>query len=306
MNSKYISMIGARTLEGKILKGVSGFYYVLESSGRIYECKARGRFRNDGVTPLPGDNVVFSADSGGNGYIEEIQARRNELKRPRVANVDVIAIVASAGKPKIDFMLCDKLIVAAMKEDIEPIMIINKCDSADEPGKEKLLLEYGKACDTICVSAATKEGIDVLKNRLKGKCTCFAGQSAAGKSSLLNAMFSELSLETGGMSKKTDRGKHTTRHAELLLLEDFSGTAVDTPGFSFLEPEKILPQELAGYYKDIEPYSHECRFSTCLHSNEPDCSVKEAVGKGLINKNRYSRYLELLKEIQEKRQRQYD
>jgi ribosome biogenesis GTPase len=299
-------MNGAKTLEGKILKGVGGFYYVLEKNGNIYECKARGRFRKDGVTPLPGDNVIFSVDSESYGFIEELLPRKNELKRPRVANIDVVAIVASAGKPKIDAMLCDKLIVSALKAEIVPIMVINKCDTADESEKENLFLEYGNACDTICVSAAAKEGLDELKKRLIGKCTCFAGQSAAGKSSLLNAMFGELSLETGGLSKKTDRGKHTTRHAELLLLEGFSGTAVDTPGFSFLEPEEILPEELAYYYKDIEPYSHDCRFSSCLHAGEPDCSVKAALENGLINKNRYSRYIELLKEIQEKRQRQYD
>ncbi len=299
-------MNGVKTLKGKILKGVGGFYYVLEMAGRIYECKARGRFRNDGVTPLPGDNVIFSADSEGYGFIEELMPRKNELKRPRVANVDIVAIVASAGKPKIDVMLCDKLIVSALKADIEPIMVINKCDTADESEKENLFLEYGKACDTIFVSAATKEGLDELKKILIGKCSCFAGQSAAGKSSLLNAMFTELNLETGGLSKKTDRGKHTTRHAELLLLEGFSGTAVDTPGFSFLESEEILPEELAYYYKDIEPFTHDCKFSSCLHKGEPDCSVKTALKNGLINKNRYLRYLELLKEIQEKRQRQYD
>ena len=293
-------------MQGKILKGVGGFYYVLEDGGKIYECKARGRFRNDGVTPLPGDNVVFSADNEGYGFIEEIKERKNELKRPRVANVDVIAIVASAGKPKIDTMLCDKLIIAALKDGIEPVMVINKCDTADELQKSKLLLEYYKACDTICVSAATNEGLNDLKKRLKGRCTCFAGQSAAGKSSLLNAIFSELRLETGGLSKKTDRGKHTTRHAELLLLEGFEGTAVDTPGFSFLEPDEIEPAELIKYYKDIEPYAKACRFTSCLHLDEPECSVKDAVEKGFVNKNRYSRYVDLLKDIQEKRQRQYD
>ena len=247
-------MNGAKTLEGKILKGVGGFYYVLAADGQIHECRARGRFRNERVTPLPGDNVVFSKD-GRLGYIEELKKRKNELKRPRVANVDVIAIVVSAEKPKIDAMLCDKLIVYALKEGIEPVLVINKCDLAKD--NEELFLEYSRACDTICVSAATKQGIEELKERLKGKCTCFAGQSAVGKSSLLNAMFSELSLETGGLSKKAGRGKHTTRHAELLLLDGFEGKAVDTPGFSFMEPEKFEPQELSQYYKDFEPYAQE-------------------------------------------------
>lgn len=292
--------------KGKILKGVGGFYYVLDAEGRIHESKARGRFRKDGITPLPGDNVDFVLEDGSYGFIEEILPRRNELTRPRVANVDMTAIVVSANKPKIDALLCDKLLVSIKKQGIKPLMLINKCDTADEELIVAIEREYHDACYTLRVSAKTGQGIDVLKQQLAGKCTCFAGQSAAGKSSILNALFSGLNLQTGGLAKKTDRGKHTTRHAELLLLDGFSGTVVDTPGFSFFDNADILPESLCDYYDDMSPYANTCRFTSCLHADEPDCSVKDALGKGKINHNRYERYRIILKELQEKRARQYD
>lgn len=292
--------------KGKILKGVGGFYYVLDENNVIHECKARGRFRKDGVTPLPGDNVDFALEDGSYGFIEEIEPRKNELTRPRIANIDMAAIVVSATKPKIDYMLCDKLLVSINKVGIKPLLIINKCDTATEKQIEAIQCEYDNACDTLLVSAVTKDGLDQLKQKLSSCCTCFAGQSAAGKSSILNALFPDLDLATGGLSKKTARGKHTTRHAELLLLNDFSGTVVDTPGFSFFDNADIAPEELYQYYNDILPYTGQCKFSSCVHADEPVCSVKDALRQGKINNNRYQRYLELLKELQEKRLRQYD
>lgn len=292
--------------KGKILKGVGGFYTVLSQDHQIHTCKARGRFRKDGVTPLPGDNVQFAFQDGAEGFIEEIAPRKNELIRPRVANVDMVAIVVSANKPKIDYMLCDKLIIAAKIQGIIPLIVINKCDTATEQQIDLIYEEYRKACNVLRVSALTKEGLAELREQLKHKCTCFAGQSAAGKSSILNALFSSLDLETGGMSKKTDRGKHTTRHAELLLFEDFSGTVVDTPGFSFFDNDEILPENLDVYYDDIMKYASGCKFTSCTHAHEPNCSVKDAVNKGLISNNRYQRYLEILKELYEKRSKKYD
>lgn len=306
MSSSYTLQKRKCRMKGKILKGIGGFYYVLDEEGTIFECKARGRFRKDGVTPLPGDNVEFSIDKDDYGFIEEILSRVNELKRPRVANVDMAAIVASAGVPNIDAVLCDKLLIYAYKYNIEPLLIINKSDTVSEKKIEQLISEYKDACDIISVSAKTKQGLDELKLKLTNKCTCFAGQSAAGKSSILNALFADLDLKTGGMSKKTDRGRHTTRHAELLLLEGFGGTVVDTPGFSFLETDDILPEELKSYYPDFAEYADSCRFNSCLHENEPSCSIKQAVQDNLINNKRYQRYLKILKELQEKRQRQYD
>ena len=293
-------------LKGKILKGIGGFYYVLDENKIIHECKAAGRFRKEGVTPLPGDNVIFVPEGDSYGFIEQIEDRINLLTRPRVANVDMVAIVVSAGKPNIDRILCDKLLVSFIKSNITPLMVINKIDTVDEKQIEGIKLEYENACNTVCVSAKTGEGLSELKMLLQDKCTCFAGQSAAGKSTLLNALFSELDLETGGMSKKTARGKHTTRHAELLLPRDFEGTAVDTPGFSFFDNTDLLPEDLYKYYPDIEPYSHACKYPSCIHTVEPQCSVKDALEQGLINKSRYDRYVTLLNELQEKRQRQYD
>jgi len=291
---------------GKILKGIGGFYYVLDEQRHIHECKARGRFRKDGVTPLPGDDVAFVLEGESYGFIEEILPRRNELVRPRVANIDMAAIVASADKPLIDYMLVDKLLISIVKAQAEPLLVINKCDTAHDDMIEEIRAQYQDACSTVLVSAATGEGLDTLKERLRGKCTCFAGQSAAGKSSLLNALFDGLSLETGGLAKKTDRGKHTTRHAELLLLSDFSGTVVDTPGFSFFDGADIAPEALYTYYDDIAPYADTCRFTSCVHAGEPGCGVKQAVEKGEINADRYQRYVALLKELQERKARRYD
>lgn len=292
---------------GTILKGIGGFYYVRDIEGHIHECKARGRFRNDNVTPLPGDRVQYSTTEGAYGFIEEICERRNLLQRPHVANIDQAAIVMSVQKPKADCLLCDKLVVQCKMADIIPLLVFNKCDAADDESINVLLKEYQNVCSCVFVSAATGEGLDDLKSHLKDRSTCFAGQSAVGKSSILNALFSELSLETGGLSKKTDRGRHTTRHAELLVMDDISGMVVDTPGFSFLENGDLQPEDLGYYYDDMRPFAQNCRFNnSCLHAEEPNCGVKEAVAKGLISEGRYKRYLTILKELKEKRLREYD
>lgn len=288
---------------GKILKGVGGFYTVQDADGKQYECRACGRFRNEGETPLPGDAVEFSPETA---YIEQILPRFSELKRPRVANVDMVAIIASAEKPKIDTLLCDKLIISARRNGIEPLLVLNKCDAAEQSDIEKICADYHSAVDTLYVSARTGFGLIELKEKLSGKCTCFAGQSAVGKSSLLNALFPGLTLKTDGLSRKTDRGKHTTRHAELLVPEEFYGTVVDTPGFSFFENDEIEPEALWEYCDDIRPFGGGCRYPSCLHAGEPDCSVKQAVQQGDISQTRYDRYLEILKELKEKRDKKYD
>jgi len=288
---------------GKILKGVGGFYTVSGADGKEYECKACGRFRVEGETPLPGDEVDISPETA---YIEKILPRRSELKRPRVANVDTVALVVSAGKPKIDALLCDKLILSARRSGIYPLLVINKCDTALSEDIESIQADYQNAVDIICVSAKTGLGIEKLKSMLSGHCACFAGQSAAGKSSLLNAMFPELALRTDGLSRKTDRGKHTTRHAELLVPQGFNGMVFDTPGFSFFESDEIQPEALWEYYADMRPYGGTCRYPSCLHAGEPDCSICDAVRRGEISSNRYQRYLEILQELKEKRDKKYD
>lgn len=295
-------MTDARFSEGKIIRGVGGFYYISDSEGRIHECRARGIFRKKGITPLIGDNVYFSVG----GFIEEIGVRKNELKRPRVANIDLAAIVVSAEKPEIDYMLCDKLLIHIKSANIRPLLIINKCDAADTDCIEKISNEYKNACETVRVSASTGMGLKDLSKALSGSCTCMAGQSAAGKSSILNALSPGLKLETGGLSRKTDRGIHTTRTARLLTIEGISGTIVDTPGFSALEALQIPPEQLSAYYDDMLYFSGRCRFSMCVHENEPDCAVKEAVKHNMLSSTRYERYLEILKEIKEMRLTRYD
>lgn len=290
---------------GTILKGVGGFYYVRDANEEIIECKACGRFRNEGVTPLPGDHVIFSVNPEGTGYIESISPRRNELRRPRVANIDMVAIVMSLHKPRPDCLLCDKLIVEAKRSSILPLLVLNKSDTATSDYAE-LRDQYSGVCGYLCVSAQTGNGLEALREQLKERCTCFAGQSAVGKSSILNALFPWLGLEIGGLSKKTDRGKHTTRHAELLVMSDIRGMVVDTPGFSFLESGKLEPMELQQYYDDMLAFSGHCRFTSCLHADEPECGVKYAVEKGLINKQRYQRYLTILYELKDRRSREYD
>lgn len=292
-----------QNITGKILKGIGGFYTVMDVNGKQYECKACGRFRNEGETPLPGDNVEFSPHTA---YIEQILPRRSELKRPRVANVDMVAIVASLVKPKIDALLCDKLIISAWLNGIKPLLVINKCEAAAKDDIEKVCADYRGAVDTLCVSARTGLGLDEFKERLSNKCVCFAGQSAVGKSSLLNALFPGLTLKTDGLSRKTDRGKHTTRHAELMVPEGFPGTVVDTPGFTFFENDDIEPEELWKYYDDMRPFGGNCRYPSCLHTGEPDCGVKQALQRGDISEARYARYLEILKELKEKRDKKYD
>jgi ribosome biogenesis GTPase len=290
-------------MNGTILKGVGGFYTVSGADGNEYECKACGRFRVEGETPLPGDEVEISPETA---YIEKILPRRSELKRPRVANVDAVAIVVSAGKPKIDALLCDKLLVSARRSGIYPLLVINKCDTALPEDIESIRTDYRNAVDIVCVSAKTGLGIKELKSRLSGHCACLAGQSAVGKSSLLNAIFPELALRTDGLSRKTDRGKHTTRHTELLVPSGFNGMVFDTPGFSFFETDEIQPEALWEYYADMRPYSGGCRYPSCLHAGEPDCGVREALQRGDISQTRYQRYLEILQELKEKRDRKYD
>ncbi|BDF58304.1 putative ribosome biogenesis GTPase RsgA [Christensenellaceae bacterium] len=226
--------------------------------------------------------------------------RDNQLVRPAVANIDSVILVVSAGKPDIDFLLCDKMLVQADRLHIHPVLAINKTDLDRE--NASAINEQYSYYDTIYVSALEKHGIDELKDIIRGKCVCLAGQSAVGKSSLVNALSEELQLETGAMSRKTERGKHTTRQAELIYLQDINAYIVDTPGFSMFDLSGMEKIELGQYYRDIAEYAGECRFSSCVHNQEPGCAVKAAVERGEINPNRYERYLKLLNLIGERKE----
>lgn len=294
-----------RIKKGKILKGVGGFYTVLAEDGGRITCKARGIFRKEGVIPLPGDEVTVSLEQKNAAVISEIMPRKNELLRPAVSNVDVLLIVVSASEPVPDFELVDKLLLYCVKQGIEPIIAVNKCDGGSGSEYDEVVLQYKEAVDSIVqVSAATGFGLDGLKALIANRTVCLAGQSAVGKSSLINALLG-LDLETGELSKKTERGRHTTRHAEFILTPE-GGMIADTPGFSLLESVKLEPEEIPPMYPEFSEVSGTCRFPGCMHVSEPGCAVKEKLHAGGINEKRYSRYVKIINEAIEARRHKYD
>ena len=291
---------------GIILKGVGGFYTVL-SDGMSFVCKARGLFRKQNQTPIVGDNVSFSLNADGEtGYLLSIEARKNELIRPMVANIDKLFIVVSASKPAVDLLLVDKLLLCCEKLRIEPVLIINKCDDADAAAIDGIRKEYSLTGYRIyTVSAVTGDGIEALRSELEGSVVCFAGQSAVGKSSLLNALIPGMKLEVGELSRKTERGRHTTRHAELIPIGN-GGAVLDTPGFSLLENIECEPEEIKNLYPELRRHVFECRFSGCLHISEPGCAVKEEIVGRDFDSERYNRYVRLVKEAMENRKHKYE
>lgn len=288
--------------QGILLKGVGSFYEVLTESGERVTSKAKGSFRREGLVPTVGDRVVIERNEQGYAKLTEILPRKNLLVRPAVANVDQLLIVVSASVPEPDWLLLDRLIISAKRMGIEPVPVLNKIDTADASVREQFRTEY-RAFDTIEVSAKTHEGIAALSVRLRGRVTCFAGQSAVGKSSLLNALFPDLKLETGELSRKTERGRHTTRHAELWPFEN--GTVLDTPGFSMFETECLEQNELDACYPEFQSAS-PCRFPGCMHISEPDCGVKPLLTNGEMSRGRYERYKEIALDYQMRRKHRYD
>lgn len=280
--------------DGMILKGIGGFYYVMTENGLI-ECRARGLFRKDKHIPLPGDRVKISLTKEDEqvGYVEEILPRINRIERPAVANADKVIIVTSATSPMPDLLLIDKLLLAFRMKKIEAHIFINKIDLDSEKTYLSYMEEYSKAGYNI-LSGCTLGGEipNNLRNLFKSGITVLAGQSGVGKSTILNAVFRDLIMETGVVSEKIGRGKHTTRHAELIPLKD-GGFIVDTPGFSSFEISEINENEIVNSYDEFDGYIENCRFKGCNHVNEPNCAVKNAVEEGYINKNRYLRYVQL-------------
>jgi ribosome biogenesis GTPase len=278
----------------------------MDEAGEEHVCKAAGRFRYENIEPLPGDEVEYISESGQEyGFIEGICERSNALVRPPVANITQLVIALAVKNPMPDLLLVDKMLVQAAKKGIQAVLFINKTDIAGEEPAGRIADQYKGVCDTIMGSAVTGAGLDSLKALLKGRITCFAGQSAVGKSSVLNALIPSLHMKTGGTSRKTERGRHTTRHVELIFSDEIEGGVFDTPGFSMYE-ETEEPENLGLYYPDFAPYLGMCRFNSCVHANEPGCAVKEAVSQGKIHIERYERYLRLLQELKEKRANKYD
>lgn len=288
---------------GIIMKGIGGFYYVLCEEA-VYECKARGIFRKDDIAPLPGDKVEISIIDYEKklGSIVKIYPRLSRLVRPAVANVDQVVVIIAVKSPEPDFLLLDKLLVTSEKDNINAIICINKIDLDISHEHERIVENYSKAgYKLILTSLKTNEGFDDFRQALKGRISVFAGQSGVGKSTILNTIMDTFVMKTGTLSEKIGRGKHTTRHAELIPLID-GGYIVDTPGFSTFELLDIDYKDLQNYYHEFSDFKDNCRFTGCSHVNEPDCRVKNEVNSGSISKERYERYVELffyLKRIDE-------
>ena len=292
-------------INGKIIKGIGGFYYVDTEKG-LYECRARGIFRKNKITPLVGDRVSISVvdEENKKGVVEEIEKRDTELVRPPIANVDKALIVFAIKNPAPNLSLLDRFIVLAEKENLEIVIVFTKVDlDADGELLEELKSIYEvSGYKVIPVSNKLKLNIDKIKEELKENTVVFAGPSGVGKSSLLNEVDQNFELKTGEVSDKIKRGKHTTRHAELLKLE-CGGMVADTPGFSSLTLDDTDESELKEYFIEFDKYD-DCRFgSRCIHENEPSCAVKEAVENGEISKKRYESYIQLLNEIRSEKRR---
>lgn len=290
--------------EGKIIKALSGFYYVL-SNDRIVQCRGRGVFRKNKITPLVGDEVVFQAENDIEGYIMEVKERKNELVRPPIANVDQAILVFSAVEPDFSTSLLDRFLVLIEYNRIRPLICITKMDLTDDDEKKEIehyAKEYRTAgYNVLLTSSETEEGIKELLPFIKGGISVFAGQSGVGKSSLLNVLRPDLSIKTNEISTHLGRGKHTTRHVELLPVEN--GLVADTPGFSSLEFTDIEPEELNDCFPEIQKLSEECKFRGCFHVSEPKCAVKKSKESGELPAYRYEHYLEFLQEIKDRKPR---
>lgn len=290
-------------LEGKIIKGIGGFYYVNVVGNGLYECRARGLFRNQKIKPLVGDMVVLETEENREfaGYIIEMKPRKNSFIRPAVANIDQAIIIFAAAQPSPNLNLLDRFTVMMEKAEIELLICFNKCDLVQKEEIERLRKIYKASCFQVCfVSAEMKQGIEEIKSQLKNKTTILAGPSGVGKSTMINLLVPNAHMETGQISKKIERGKHTTRHSELFLAEE-NTYLLDTPGFSTFYLEDIEANEVRFYFPEIAKVEGNCRFQGCVHIKEPDCRVKELLEQGIISQERYHNYVLLYKELKDKK-----
>ena len=286
-------------MQGKIVKGISGFYYVHVVGTGIYECKAKGVFRNRKVKPLVGDNVeiVVLDEEKHLGNVEEILPRKNELIRPAVSNINMALVIFAAAKPDPNFNLLDRFLCMMEYQKVPVTICFNKCDLVSEEEKEKLWQIYAPAgYDILFTSVKTGENIDNLKALLVDKTTTVAGPSGVGKSSLINELQTGVRMQTGAISDKIGRGKHTTRHSEIISIGQDT-YIMDTPGFSSMDLPGFEKEDLWTCYPEFVPYEPECRFIGCSHIGEPDCGVKNALAEGKINQVRYDNYVMLYEEM---------
>ena len=290
-------------MKGKIIKGIAGFYYVHDGRSKIYECKAKGVFRNRNIKPLVGDDVEFMVldEKEGTGNIDAILPRKNKLIRPAVSNVDQAVVVFAVTEPLPNLNLLDRFLVMMERQEIPVIICFNKIDLSGGKEIEELRAIYGPAGYTLhFISTYEAAGLEKLHELIAGKTTVLAGPCGVGKSSITNFLQPEARMETGVVSEKIKRGKHTTRHSELFFVEN--GTyMMDTPGFSSMYIEDLEPNELKDYFPEFSEYEEECRFLGCIHVGEKVCGVKTAVADGKISRSRYDNYLLLYQELKDKR-----
>ena len=290
-------------MQGKIVKGISGFYYVHVVESGIYECKAKGIFRQQKMKPLVGDDVEIDiiSEEKKTGNVAAILPRKNALIRPAVANVEQALLIFAAASPNPNFNLLDRFLVMMGRQDVPVILCFNKCDLITEEQQQEIASIYeASGCKILFVSAKNELGLKKLQEILEGKTTTVAGPSGVGKSSLINLLAPEACMETGEISKKIERGRHTTRHAELIQLKG-DGYIMDTPGFSSLYLPEMEKEELQDCYPEFAAFEPYCRFQGCSHISEPDCGVKEALSEGKIHPVRYENYCQLYGELKDRK-----
>ncbi|MBQ7797040.1 MAG: ribosome small subunit-dependent GTPase A [Lachnospiraceae bacterium] len=290
-------------MTGKIIKGIAGFYYVHDGVSNVYECKAKGIFRNKKIKPLVGDNVEFDIldEQEQTGNIVDILKRDNELIRPAVANIDQAMIVFAVTDPEPNLNLLDRFLITMEAQDIPVVICFNKKDLATEEEAKKLISIYESAgYEVHLTNAKSGEGIEEIRDLLRGKTTAFAGPSGVGKSSITNEIQPEAAMETGTISEKIKRGKHTTRHSELFFVEADT-FVMDTPGFSSMFVENMKPEELQNFFPEFDEFIPDCRFLGCVHVGERECGVKDAVKEGKISASRYENYRLVYEELKNKR-----
>jgi ribosome biogenesis GTPase len=294
--------------EGQIVKALSGYYYVQENdSKKVWQCRARGVFKKQNISPLVGDYVTFATSTHDEGTVTGVAKRKNELVRPPIANVDQALLVFSVDEPEFSSLLLDKFIVHIEKANITPVICLTKLDLTVSPAEEYPEIEVYQhlGYPMFMTSSVSKQGLSDIESFLKDKITVFAGQSGVGKSSLLNAIDPTLEIETAEISNRLGRGRHTTRHVELVPLPQ-GGRVADTPGFSQLDFVDIEPEELGSLFIEFNEHAQRCKFRECLHHNEPHCAVKAALQEKQIAAHRYEHYLRFLEVIKtEKLRKRY-
>jgi ribosome biogenesis GTPase len=290
-------------MQGKIIKGIAGFYYVYAQDGITYECRAKGIFRKENKKPLVGDDVeiVVTHEADKEGNLVQILPRKNELIRPAVANVDQALVIFAVKDPEPNFMLLDRFLIMMEQQDVPVAVCFNKTDLVTQEEIQKLEQVY-ESCGYPVFLTSTLEGRgeEEIRQFLKGKTTVVAGPSGVGKSSITNLMQGEIEMETGEISRKLKRGRHTTRHSQIIPVADQT-YLMDTPGFSSLYLFDMEEDNVKDYFPEFRKYEDQCRFLGCRHISEPDCAVKEALERGEVSRIRYENYLGVFKELKEKR-----